>query len=235
MRCSCGFERSLDINVSMRFLISFMLLLLTFESAFSGYWGRVNNIKELEQSSKREIDYRIVSYFRKNTPLVFAIHGGNIESGTSKLAKAISGNKWSLYSFEGITAPDYDWSQLQSGYMHLTSHKFNEPLALEMAKQSKDCLSVHGYPNTKDEADICIGGKNNFKRSKLYRILSKKFPKLTVCKLCCKPYLGVHKFNIVNRCQKPGVQVELSPKVRRKILTSDEFTRTLSRAFRQLF
>jgi phage replication-related protein YjqB (UPF0714/DUF867 family) len=225
-----------------KFLLKIIGLTICIYSVFSasqasskGYWGRFGGITDLERSTKRGKDYEIQSWYRPEKPLVFAIHGGNIESGTGELAQAIAAQGWSLYHFKGITAPDYDHKIKQSGFMHLTSHKFNAPLALEMAQKSKDCLSLHGFSALKHKVDFCVGGANKNLRLKLTQTLRKNFPKYKSCELCCPPYLGRHPKNIVNRCASLGVQVEMSPRVRGRILKSELFTQRLAIIMGKIF
>lgn len=215
-----------------------LIITICFYTTFSiakGQWGRLKSIVDLERNSKRDKDYEIVSWYRPGKPMIIAVHGGNIESGSGELAEMVAGRDWSLYHFKGITAPDYDGEILQSGYMHLTSHKFSEPLALEMTKKAPVCLSLHGFPAKKHKVDFCVGGKNEKLRKEIVKELSKKFPRYKSCELCCPPYLGMHDENIVNRCKKFGVQIEMSPKVRRKIMfSSDYFSRDLGQTLRKV-
>jgi phage replication-related protein YjqB (UPF0714/DUF867 family) len=48
--------------------------------------------------------YRIVSMPRGSAVAIIAPHGGNIEPGTSELARAVAGQELSLYLFEGRLA-----------------------------------------------------------------------------------------------------------------------------------
>lgn len=217
---------------------SFFLLTICFYTAFSeakGLWGSNQSILDIEQRAKRDKDYEIISWFRPKTPLVLAIHGGKIEVGSGELAEAVANKKWSLYHFKAIAAPDFDSKILQSGFLHLTSHKFNEPLLIEMAKKSKYCLSLHGFPAEKTKVDFCVGGGNEELRKKLVSKFNKEFPQLKTCELCCPPYLGLHQSNVVNLCVNKGVQIEMSPKVRKKIVESKSFKQKLSRTIKQMF
>jgi phage replication-related protein YjqB (UPF0714/DUF867 family) len=94
-----------------------------------------------------------------------------------------------------------------------------------MAQVSDFGLSLHGFPGT--EADFCVGGGNAAARAALVKKLSEEIPEFRSCDICCNPYNGVARKNPVNLCHEKGVQIEMSPAVRRKILSDLSFrTRT---------
>lgn len=190
-----------------------------------GKWGRVESFNQLISSAK-ESDYSKTIIDNKADILVMAIHAGSIESGTGELAQAIS--KYApvnLYLFSGLFAPDYNQEVLQSGYMHLTSHKFDDPQIIKLAQQSKLCLSLHGYPS--NDHDICIGGGAD---SKLKQLFKDRLTSYKTCIDCCPPYLGKNPKNVVNRCQQKGIQLELSPVIRNKILNDKAFRKELAKS-----
>lgn len=58
---------------------------------------------ELQQNEQEDIDYRIIVHHRNPDIAILAIHGGNIEPGTSKIAAALGQRlRASTYLFEGL-------------------------------------------------------------------------------------------------------------------------------------
>ncbi len=212
------------------FISSFIFLSCTHQK---GLWGTNKSFQDLKAKSQQ---YQINYQNRKSSSLILAIHGGLIEQGTSQLLYAIAKSDYSFYEFKGLVAPDYNAKILQSGYLHLTSHKYDDPKLIELASQTNVCLSLHGFPAKKTQVDFCLGGQNDKLRKKLAKALQSEFPQLKTCELCCPPYLGLHQNNVVNLCQNKGVQIELSPKVRNKIIntqTGSQFKRKLANLIRK--
>jgi phage replication-related protein YjqB (UPF0714/DUF867 family) len=197
------------------------IFLLVGCATYQGQWGRNKSFHHLQKNNVEGRDYIIKTRLVPGKPMVMAIHGGRIEVGTSELLQAIVKSDFSYYELEAKSAPDFDESILQSGYMHLTSHRFDDPKLIEMASQSNKCLSLHGYPAKKTEIDFCVGGANEALRKQVVDLLKQNFPNYSTCELCCPPYLGLHKNNVVNKCQDQGAQIEFSPKVRRLIYSQE--------------
>lgn len=168
---------------------------------------------------KREgSDFEIKTRKGSEASLVMAIHGGTIEKGTTELADLVAGDKFSFYSFTGLT-DDYLG-------LHLTSTSFDEPRLAELTLIAKKCLSLHGLKD--DVADFCVGGGNSKKRKAYVQLLAQKFPKWRSCELCCPPSSGISKKNVVNRCHNPGVQIEMGQKVRLELKQNPLFLQELS-------
>lgn len=68
---------------------------------------------------------------------IIAPHGGRIEPGTSQIARAIAGDLFNAYCFEGKRPRFND-------HLHITSTNFDEPKALSMAGASEYIVTVHG-------------------------------------------------------------------------------------------
>ncbi len=197
--------------------ISIFIITILSCSTSKGLWGRNKSFKDIQKNYKQGEEYEINKSFKKGAPLIIAIHGGRIEEGTSELLHAVAQDNFSYYEFKAKAAPDYNPQILQSGYLHLTSHRFDDPDLIQLANKSNYCLSLHGYPATKAKADFCVGGGNKKLRVKLVSSLTKSFPDLKTCELCCPPYRGLHKNNVVNLCKQKGIQIEMSPRLRRKL------------------
>jgi phage replication-related protein YjqB (UPF0714/DUF867 family) len=72
-----------------------------------------------------------------------APHGGKIEPGTAEIAEAVAGDDYSFYCFEGIKADG-------NGVLHIRSHLFAEPRAMEAVESAEIVVTVHGHAGRKD-------------------------------------------------------------------------------------
>src|SRR4030042_6317944 len=108
--------------------------------------------KELSEHEVEGQDYRIGMELRDPRVLIMAIHGGKIEPGTTEIAEAIAGMDYSFYSFEGLKAAG-------NSALHIESHLFDEPHALQAVNQADIVITVHGQLDQRDEF-IMVGGLN---------------------------------------------------------------------------
>lgn len=96
-----------------------------------------SNYRELAAHQIAGRDYSI-SLTRRASPItIVAPHGGGLELGTSEIACAIAADLFSLYCFEAIAEDD-------SGILHLTSTRFDEPQAIELIGRSHTVVTIHG-------------------------------------------------------------------------------------------
>lgn len=173
-----------------------------------------------------------MSRTRNSSILVMAIHGCKIEPGTTELAQTITRGFGNFYSFCGKLSRYTDTQHLFDPELHVTSTHFDDPVLQAMTSSAKDCLSLHGRGNEK--IGFCIGGGNEAIRKKLRIELQKEFPQDQACVLCCPPYHGLSKKNPVNQCANPGVQIEMSASVRKKILKSDRYRKKLAQVLKKI-
>ena len=111
---------------------------------------RYQNFNELSQNENAFVVEQ--NLILNSTWLIAAPHGGNIESGTTEIALAIShACSSSYYSFIGKKEPD-------GGDLHLTSHRFDEPIALQLAASHPRLLCVHGILAKNGEGAWIIPG-----------------------------------------------------------------------------
>ncbi len=108
-------------------------------------------------------DYRIIACSRPAPIAVIAPHGGGIEPGTSKLARAIAGQEFSLYCFEGRKA---DCNEA----LHITSTRFDEPACLAIVAASDTVLALHG--SAEQEETVHIGGRDARLARRLCEVLN---------------------------------------------------------------
>ncbi len=140
-----------------------------------------------------------------NTPyLILAPHGGSIEPGTSELARAIAGSDFSVYCFEGQRSED-------GKRLHITSTRFDEPMALKMAKHARTVIAIHGYSSA--SRSVVVGGLDDQLKDRFIQSLER---------VGFKASIGTHglagrdAYNICNRGSSgKGVQLEISEAMRR--------------------
>lgn len=140
--------------------------------------------------------------------MVMAPHGGWIEPFTSELAHAIAGKDLSFYTFRGI-------KDRGSQILHLTSHRFDEPLALEAASRAEVVVAIHGERNRED-AFVMLGGSHGELKRSLREVLAERGF------LVKKPRVGLsgeHPRNICNRgVSGTGIQLEISEGLRSRLI-----------------
>lgn len=196
-----------------------------------GSQDHYQSFAEMTEKNIEGIDY-LLSYKDNNSPiLVTAFHGGYIEPGTSELGRAITGEQFDFYSFDALKPGKMDERSLTSSTLHITSTRFDEPKLMSLIPQKNFCLGLHGFGGY--EGDFCVGGANEKERKKLVEALKQNFPELVSCELCCPPLNGTSTKNPINKCQNKGVQIEMSPAVRSKILSNPRFKNELADVFKE--
>jgi len=112
---------------------------------------RYQSFEELAQSEIPGKDFNIrVQRILGCTVAVIAPHGGAIEFGTSEIAQQIAGSDFNMYLFEGIKPID------NYKFLHITSHKFNEPECLNLIAGCNTVVAIHGCRY--ETKDIFLGG-----------------------------------------------------------------------------
>lgn len=213
----------------------FALILLASLSAFAqknpraGSQDHYANFSELAAKNTAGVDYEIITKKNNSNILVMSFHGGFIEPGTTELGDAVTSDKYDFYTFKALKNDETDGPSATSSLLHLTSAHFDEPKLMSLVSVADFCLGLHGFGG--NEADFCVGGGNSDQRKFLVQKFTKAFPDLKTCELCCDPFNGVSAKNPINKCKLQGVQVEMSPKVRKKLLADKEFMGTLSKEF----
>lgn len=95
------------------------------------------SFEALSRRERRGVDFRLWIRDRGSACSVVAPHGGRIEPGTSALARAIAGGRYNCYCFEGL-------KYRGNRRLHITSHRFDEPRALELLARSRWVVVIHG-------------------------------------------------------------------------------------------
>jgi len=166
---------------------------------------KYKSFAEMAAKEKEGRDYTIESRIGSNSVAIVAVHGGNTEPGTTEMANAIAGDKYSFYSMTSAKA-------LDNADLHVTSSKFDEPVVVGIVKNAATVISIHGAGDKEDA--IWIGGRAMqlgywIKKSlEAYGFIVKEEARFS----------GLAKSNIVNRgITGAGVQLEISRGLRNKM------------------
>lgn len=188
-----------------------------------------SNFDDLRKHYREETDFRIRFENRGGRFLIFTPHGGGIEPGCSELVKALAGNDFSYYLFEGRLPND------ENQKLHITSRRFDEPRCLELIRNFQKALVIHGCGS--EEQMIFVGGKDQDLINILIAGLNAKdYP----IQPGTDDYAGTYSTNICNRTSTgKGVQLEISRGLRRTLFkdwrtrkgrktTTDSFARLIA-------
>ena len=163
-----------------------------------------SDFRELEANEAEGLDWQREYLSRGSRILVMAPHGGWIEPFTSELASAVAGTEFSFYTFQGIKSRGSD-------NLHLTRHRFDEPVALKAAGESQAILAVHGE-KSRGRAFTMVGGRWTVLRGSLAETLGK------AGFLVEEPRPGLKGENPLNICNRgrsgAGGQLEISEGLR---------------------
>lgn len=158
-------------------------------------------------------DYRIVQEVPPDSiAAIVAPHGGKIESHTSELARIIAEPSFAFYSFLG-TLPK------KNRDLHVTSHNFDEPIALDLVANVDVVLGIHGMQDRADGVDVCLGGLDAY----FVEILADELDAVGIRSLKSgHDFPAMHPKNICNRGRtEAGAQLELSLSLRNALFNSD--------------
>lgn len=158
---------------------------------------------ELKQNEALNRDYKISMRDVGAPVTIIAPHGGKIEPGTSAIAQNIAKNDHNYYCFEGIKAAN-------NSCLHITSHRFDEPVAIKLLSKSRRVVAIHAVTGT--AGIVYLGG------------LDDELKKLVADELTARgfdidmdhsQYGGVNPDNICNRgATGQGVQLEITRDLR---------------------
>jgi phage replication-related protein YjqB (UPF0714/DUF867 family) len=137
---------------------------------------------------------------------VIAIHGGEIEYGTSEIAKALSVK---------LEAPVY----INESGPHITSTLFDNDEIQKIFKKCEIIISIHGE-KSKNESFVVVGGLNTEYIRKIKKTLSEAW---FIEKHYSHRLRGLDKNNVCNRgLSGKGIQLEVSRKLRNELLEDIE-------------
>jgi phage replication-related protein YjqB (UPF0714/DUF867 family) len=162
------------------------------------------SFRELAEAEREGRDWVRDHEDRGSRILVMAPHGGWIEPLTTELARAVAGREFSYYSFRGI-------KEEGNAGLHITSHRFDEPLALEAAAAADQVLAIHGE-RTESRAFVMVGGRCERMRAALSEAMAEVGIRVRAPR---EGLDGRHRRNICNRGRfGTGGQLELSEGLR---------------------
>ena len=165
------------------------------------------NFRELAAAEKEGEAWTREYLDRGSRILVMAPHGGWIEPFTSELAEAVAGPDLSFYTFRAL-------KRGENQRLHLTSHRFDDPLALKAVDRARRVLAIHGEAS-RDEAFVMVGGGWEEGAEVLRGSLSEAGFAIRRPR---KGLAGRHPTNICNMGRLgPGVQLEISEALRREL------------------
>ena len=180
------------------------------------------SFKELVHREVEDQDYRIRIELRDPRVLIMAPHGGKIEPTTAEIAAAIAEDDYSFYCFEGL--------KTDSRPLHIESHLFDEPRALQVVQKADVVITIHGQIDQKEEF-VMVGGLNDSLRSEITRELEGAGFQTRVP---TEGLMGTDSQNICNRGKlRRGVQLEVSRKVRDLLKTNLELLQVFAEAVRK--
>ncbi|MGC8866696.1 MAG: poly-gamma-glutamate hydrolase family protein [Elusimicrobiales bacterium] len=169
------------------------------------------DLKTLQANHIYGRDYSIEFYDRGSDVVVLAIHGGQIEDGTSQVARQIASTDFNLYLFEG-------WLGRNSKKLHISSPKFDDPYAISLTTSSILAISIHGQADRGEV--VCIGGTNEAVKQKIAENLIRAGFKVETP---CKRLPGESPHNIVNKARKGGVQLEITSHLLKRLKEDNEY------------
>lgn len=166
-----------------------------------------NSFKSLSETEKEGKDFKICFKKTNSKIAVIAPHGGEIEPGTSEIAKSIAGEDFTYYSFEGIKKEE------NKKYLHITSTKFDEPICTLICARAETVLAIHGAIG--DDHTVYVGGLGNDLREKI-------IDKLKWAGFNAKEdktnHSGRDANNICNKgISRKGIQLEISNGLRKQM------------------
>ena len=168
---------------------------------------RYRRFLELERVEKEGVAWSREYVDRGSATLIMAPHGGWIEPFTARLAAAIAREDLSWYAFRGL-------KEQGNQSLHITSHRFDEPLALEAAGRARWVVAIHGE-KTRHQGFVMVGGLWNVFRAEATRALADRGFAIEDAR---EGLGGVNPKNICNRGQAGiGGQLELSEGMRRAL------------------
>lgn len=169
---------------------------------------RYRSYGELAAAHREGIDFRVQVVQRGSGVAIIAPHGGHIERGTSEIARAIAGEDFDLYLFEGCL-PSRNFETL-----HLTSHHFDEPRCLSMISGCHTVVAIHGVADGGELA--LLGGRDVVLAGAL---ADRMYTRGVRARISGHRYPGRDARNPCNRGEKAaGVQIELSDRLRGGLL-----------------
>ncbi|MBD1848290.1 SUMF1/EgtB/PvdO family nonheme iron enzyme [Cyanobacteria bacterium FACHB-63] len=169
---------------------------------------RYTSAVELTQQETASKDYEILTRQGTSEVVVIAIHGGNLQPGTTEIADAVAGGLHSFYSFVSLK-PEIDQT------LYIASTQFDEQIARRMVRNARTVLSIHGCKG--DIEFIRVGGADRDRIETIISELTREGFRVDDDRSS-----GTHPNNICNRgLTGRGVQIEVSRGLRNRLVDAD--------------
>ena len=162
-----------------------------------------------EDLAKSEIEgehYQISCQDLIGSPcIIVAPHGGTIEPGSAEIARAVAADNFGWYLFESKRIYDDNYVSL-----HITSHRFNEPVCMSLIDRYDWVITIHGCSDTTEI--VYLGGLETNLITKVSNALNYfNIPNTRNC----QRFPGTNPNNLCNRgILRKGLQVEVSVPLR---------------------
>ncbi|MDD2370385.1 MAG: poly-gamma-glutamate hydrolase family protein [Firmicutes bacterium] len=190
-------------------VVTISLLLLSVNNITVKAADLYSSFQELSSAKIEGTDYRISSRKTSSSLAIIAIHGGSIEPGTTELADNIAGSSYAYYSFQGIMSSN-------NSSLHITSTKFDEPIALSLVQSKSRTLSIHGFSSSSKLT--YVGGLDKTMIANIKKSLQNAGFNVATAP---SNLGGMSTLNIANKnTSKAGVQIELSTAQRASFFSS---------------
>lgn len=161
------------------------------------------NFADLIRHEERHKDFSIFTQDLNSPVTIFAPHGGRIEPHTSDIAKAIAGDRFNCYCFEGL-------KNVNNGRLHITSHNYDEPEALYLLSKSFHVIVVHACKGT--DGTVYIGGLDHLLKTAIKKELLQNRIRVVMEH---DRFPGINPENLCNRgIRQKGVQLEITRDLR---------------------
>lgn len=155
------------------------------------------SLDELRRNTTNDVDYRVTRVDRDSWATIVSPHGGNLERGTSEIARKIAGDEYNLFDFQILRTENVQ-------EMHVTSTNFKDSNLNRLLERSSVCVSIHGRRG--DDQVAWLGGTNE----RLKVLIAKYLDENQIeCTLNPPRLEGTSPENFVNAPREHGVQLEL--------------------------
>ena len=151
-------------------------------------------------------DFKVVFRNRGSRVTVVAPHGGRIEPHTDVVARALAAEDLNLFVFTGI-------KRRRNRRLHVTSTRFTHPDLELLLRHSRIAVSVHGRRGAHPR--VAVGG-GNVQLRKLV-LASLRLSGFEAREDTSPSSSARSPSNFVNRPRDQGVQLELAPRLRKRL------------------